>query len=95
MKRLIKKQTIPPDKIHLAETDYNQDDESQDGQTRNGFSPTEIVDILQQIEELNDYNIAIRIVDGGLRLGVGDSIYEISPRKEGRYPRRRLRKIEP
>ena len=57
------------------------------------FTATDLVDILQQIEELSKCNVAIKIEDGSLLLGVGDSIYEISVVKEKRYPRRVLKKL--
>ena len=85
MKKLVKSLT-PPSEITYADEDNTQH--------KFDFSSTDLVDILQQIEELKNFNIAIRIEDGHLQLAVGDSIYEISEIRDQRYPRRRLRKLE-
>jgi len=81
MKRLLKPVT--------ASSEAHEDD------TNIMFSIIDLADILMQIEELTD-TVAIRRYEGALQLGIGNSIYEISDvRDNQRYPRRRLRKIEP
>ena len=61
----------------------------------NNFSSIDIADIIQQIEELKNYNVAVKRDDEGrLLLAVGDSIYEISEINKKRYPRRAVRKLE-
>ena len=80
MKRLLKKVTAKSE-----HTDTND--------KKGMFTATDLVDILQQIEELSKFNVAIKIEDGSLLLGVGDSVYEISVAKEKRYPRRILKKL--
>ena len=88
MKRLLI-QVPPPTDVNVA------DDTTADKATDNkySFSATDIVDILNQIDEVKD-NSAIKIEDGVLILGIGDSRYEISEVREKRYPRRRLRKLD-
>ena len=87
MKRLII-QATPPTDVAVADDAANK---VADNKYR--FSATDLVDILNQIDEVKD-NAAIKIEDGILILGVGDSRYEISEIREKRYPRRRLRKLE-
>lgn len=58
------------------------------------FSYIDLIDILRQFEEMKNYNIAARIEEGMLQIAVGDSVYEVSEIKEGRYPRRRLHKLD-
>jgi hypothetical protein len=82
MKRLLKA-VSPPSEIETADKDNKYD-----------FTYVDLVDILRQIEELKNYNVAVRMEEGMLQLAVGDSIYEISEVKSKRYPRRRLRKLE-
>ena len=84
MKKLLKQDRAPSEVTTTDEPDKK----------KSGFTCNDLVDILQQIEELNDYNIAIKNEDGVLLLAVGDSVYEISKIRENRYPRRALRKLE-
>lgn len=43
------------------------------------FTPAAILDLLNQIDELKDYDLGLtETLDGKLQLTVGDSIYEIS-----------------
>lgn len=53
----------------------------------------DVIDILNQIDELQKYNISLSKVDGSLRLSVGDSVYEIGKPSSDHYPRRKLRKL--
>ena len=61
---------------------------------KTNLSLVDLVDVLNQIEELKNYNIAIRNEDGAIQLAVGDSRYELSGIIEKRYPRRRLHKMD-
>jgi len=88
MKRLIV-QTAAPNKVHVAGS--AEDKKSNEHM----FSIIDIVDIISQLEEMSDYNIAVRNYEDTLQLGIGDTIYEICDIKDQRYPRRRLRKLEP
>jgi len=63
-------------------------------ENKNAFTHYCIVDILNQLEELSDYNIAIKKDDGRCLLTVGDVVYEISEIISKSYPRRRLRKLD-
>lgn len=83
MKRLLKADSPP--------TEITTDKEKN---TKNKFTYIDVVDILNQIEELSDYNVAMKIEDGSLLLAVGDSVYEISKVREERYPQRKLTKLE-
>ena len=59
------------------------------------FDARDIVEILTQIEELQDYNIAIRNDDQRrVILDIGDSSYVIQQRQAKQHPRRQIRKIE-
>ena len=60
---------------------------------KNQLSYTDFVDLLQQLEEMKNYNVAIKNDDGILKLTVGDSVYKISKIDHG-YPKRRLTKLE-
>ena len=91
MKKLLRS-TTPPTRITVVETDT--DTKSTIDENKYRFDSRDLVDILSQIEELKNYNIAIRNDDGTLLLGIGDSIYEIDETMDKRYPRRRLRKRE-
>ena len=95
MKKLVRSLT-PPSEIYTtgdADDDETEDD-APEKKSKNGFTPTDLVDILQQLDELRDYSLAINIEDGVLILSVGDSRYEVQNSRKGRYPRRRLRKLE-
>jgi len=83
VKRLIKQRVTPN---NICGTDGSKN--------KNEITPVCIVDILTQIEELKDYNVAIKKDDGRLLLAVGDSVYDISEKREKRYPRRKLTKLE-
>jgi len=61
---------------------------------KTNLSLVDLVDVLNQIEELKNYNIAIRNEDGAIQLAVGDSRYELSRIIEKRHPRRRLHKMD-
>jgi hypothetical protein len=85
MKKLLKANS-PPSEIDTADKDEKK--------SKHDFTYTDLVDILRQIEELKNYNIAIRIEEGMLQLAISDAVYEISEAKDKRYPRRRLRKLD-
>ena len=65
---------------------------AEENSNKNEFNFADIADILNQIEELQKYNVAIRKEDGELQLNVGESVYKIELQAD-RYPRRRLTKI--
>ena len=90
MKRLIKQN---PAQIETTTAD-EPDEKPNEKKNKKDFTFTDLVDIMLQIEELKDYNVAIRSDKGVLQLAVGDTVYEVSPVQENRYPRRRLRKLE-
>ena len=47
------------------------------------FTPSSILDLLYQIDELSEYDIGIsETLDDKLQLTIGDSIYEIGPSSE-------------
>jgi len=88
MKKLLKKSTTAPTEIHTSDENKKSD------KIKCEFTFIDIVDILQQLEELKNYNIAIKVDDGRLLLAVGDVVYEISEKRSQRYPARSLRKLE-
>ena len=94
MKILIRQKTVPS-KVHFADSDNSNDTNNSDtDKNKNVFNYVDLVNILEQINELSDFNIGISTHDSILRLTVGDSVYEISDRTNKQYPRRRLRKLE-
>jgi len=88
------KRLLMQDPSQVAALSEPQETDEPEREIKIRFSPTELVDILLQIEEL-DSTVAIRMYDGALQLQVGDSTYEIDDAKRNRYPKRRLRKLEP
>lgn len=47
------------------------------------FTPSSILDLLYQIDELSEYDIGIsETLDDKLQLTIGDSVYEIEPSSE-------------
>jgi len=42
------------------------------------FTPASLLEILNQIDELNDYNVSVtETLDGNLQIEIGDSVYQI------------------
>ena len=86
MKRLII-ENKPPSKVPVS-------DENKADKNKSVFTPTDLADIIGQLDDVKD-NVAIKNDDEGrLLLGVGDSVYEILPIKKNRYPRIALRKLD-
>lgn len=85
MKQLVKS-NLPPTSITVTDPRALR--------SKNDLTFRDIIDILNQIEELQKYNISLVKSDGALHLSVGDSIYEIGKPSDDRYPRRRLRKLD-
>ncbi len=101
MKRLLKT-APPPDKVTVSYKDYKASAEAvanaeaeAKNREKNMLTFSDLVDIINQIEELSKYNAAIKKDDDGrVLLAVGDSVYQISEPREKSYPRRRLTKLD-
>jgi len=86
MKKLVKA-VSPPAEVSVS--DKNKADKN-----KPVFTPTDLADIIAQLDEVKD-NVAIKNDDKGrLLLAVGDSIYEIQPIRKNCHPRILLRKLE-
>ena len=91
MKRLVKAYT-PPSKVFVS--DEAKTDEAKADKNKAVFTPTDLADIIGQLDEVKS-NVAIKNDDmGRLLLAVGDSVYEILPIKKNRYPRIALHKLD-
>jgi len=61
--------------------------------TETDLTYLDLVNVLEQLEELKKFNIAVKTDDGILKLIVGDSVYEIKKAKD-QYPQVRLHKLD-
>ena len=95
MKRVIKLAQQTPAQAGITyENDIANDTDNDTTNEKNKLNFMDVVGILNQLEELKNYNIAVYNEDGNLLLEVGESTYQVSGVISNHYPRRRLRKLE-
>ena len=96
MKRVIKlvQQTPAQAGITYSNNTDNYVDDDPTNEDENNLNFMDIVGILNQLDELKNYNIAVYEDSGNLMLEVGESTYQISNVIRNHFPRRRLRRLE-
>jgi hypothetical protein len=92
MKRLVRQEIRPKVKTQTTKTTTTKTSEKS---TSGNFTSVDLVDILSQLDELKNHNIAAKFDEGKLVLAIGDTRYEVSSvRDPNRYPNRRVVKLE-